>query len=172
MAIMFRAEKKPGDILTADDYNTDFGLPLYRIRVYAENISLDTRTRTREVARVVFPKPILVFTAPIARQVMHNVTIRNLEPEKTIKVEIGMEGLARYRGEFRAQFSNAKSVVLQPGEEITLDASISNADITIDNVIDEMVVTVKILPITWPDYPPSTAKAEAFIPKTWITIDL
>jgi len=171
MAIMFRAEKKPGDILTADDYNTDVGLPLYRIRMYAENISLNTQTRTREVARVVFPKPILVSTAPIVRQVMRDVTIRNLEPEKSIGVEIGMEGLARYRGEFRAEFSNVGFVVLRPGEEITLDASISSVDISIGNVIDEMVVTVKILPNTWPDFS-SIAQAEVFIPKTWITIDL
>jgi hypothetical protein len=171
MAIMFRAEKKPGDILTADDYNTDVGLPLYRIRVYAENISLNTQTRTREVARVMFPKPILVYYVTIVRQVMHNVTIRNLEPEKTIGVEIGMEVLARYRGELRSNFSCAGFVVLRPGEEITLDASISDTNKRIDNVIDEMVVTVKILPTTWPDFS-SIAQAEAFIPKTWITIDL
>jgi hypothetical protein len=89
MSQILRREKKPGDVLTADDYNIDAGLPMYRIRVYKENITLNTQTSPEvEIATVQFDRSTYFSYLVFFRQIMEDVVIKNLNPTETVAVEL------------------------------------------------------------------------------------
>ena len=162
------------DKLRAEDYNIDMELPAYRIRVYKENITLNTQTSPEvELAtvQIQFDRPTYVSYLVFFRQIMEDVVIKNLHPTETVAVELNTWLQFRIGDDVASESIPDVTIYdIPPGGTITLD--ITNNEMfdgifyTIDNILIKMYIKAYI------QTSGAVTDAEVFIPKTWMLFEL
>ncbi len=173
MSQILRREKKPGDVLTADDYNIDAGLPMYRIRVYKENITLNTQTsREVELATFTLEKPTFMSIMLYYKQYMKDVVIKNPHPTETIITKL-TTSIRFYRSGDDTPFTGFGYVEIYgipPSSSITLDITNHEMGIGIYRIVNRISVSMRIDAYIQANR--ADTDAEVFIPKTWVFVNL
>ncbi len=160
------------DKLRAEDYNIDMELPAHRIRVYKENITLNTQTSPEvELATVQFDRSTYFSYLVFFRQIMEDVVIKNLNPTETVAVELNTWLQFRDGGDVVCESIPDVTINdIPPGGTITLD--ITNNEMfdgifyTIDNILIKMYIRAYI------QSSGADTDAEVFIPRTWMLFEL
>mgnify|MGYP001626281140 CR=1 FL=1 len=171
MSTIFRPEKKGGDILYAEDYNTDTFLPSYRLRKCVDNVKLDTSTTTSaEVLRATLGKLVHVPSVSFFKVYLQDAVFKNLSTTSVTIVEI-IARLWYYRQGDRLDYAEVytTAVRLDPGASTTRDLVLYDPYVSIDSVIDEVSVELYIKASTTDG---TTPNAEVTITKACVMLDL
>jgi hypothetical protein len=171
MSTIYRPEKKGGDILYAEDYNTDTFLPSYRYRKCVENIKLTTPMGSMvKLARVLLGKLVYIHHVPIFKLVMTDVTLKNLDT--SVQVRMGFSAKLWFYRQASKLFSidlDTPVQTLDPGASTTLDMLIDGAALEALTYADELGVELYLIAETVVGGSTST---EAAISRACVMLDL